>query len=184
MKIKKIKQEIKILQNICGGEVISNMITMKDSVSKTPALVFEYINNTDYKQLCQVLIDFDNGFYVYELLKALDYCRSKGIVHRDVRPHKVMLDHQQEGLRLIDWGLAEFYHPVQENNVLVASRYVKGPELLWAIRCIILAWICGVWAVCYRTQSFEKNPSYMDRTITTDLLVFPRFWVQMSCMSI
>ena len=33
-------------------------------------------------------------------------------------------------LRLIDWGLAEFYHPGQEYNVRVASRYFKGPELL------------------------------------------------------
>lgn len=33
-------------------------------------------------------------------------------------------------LRLIDWGLAEFYHPGQEYNIRVASRYFKGPELL------------------------------------------------------
>ena len=33
-------------------------------------------------------------------------------------------------LRLIDWGLAEFYHPGTEYNVRVASRYFKGPELL------------------------------------------------------
>ena len=33
-------------------------------------------------------------------------------------------------LRLIDWGLAEFYHPNMEYNVRVASRYFKGPELL------------------------------------------------------
>lgn len=33
-------------------------------------------------------------------------------------------------LRLIDWGLAEFYHKGTEYNVRVASRYFKGPELL------------------------------------------------------
>ena len=33
-------------------------------------------------------------------------------------------------LRLIDWGLAEFYHPRTQYNVRVASRYFKGPELL------------------------------------------------------
>ena len=41
-----------------------------------------------------------------------------------------MIDHEQKKLRLIDWGLAEFYHPNQEYNVRVASRYFKGPELL------------------------------------------------------
>lgn len=41
--------------------------------------------------------------------------------------HNIPLNSQ---LRLIDWGLAEFYHPNQEYNVRVASRYFKGPELL------------------------------------------------------
>ena len=39
-------------------------------------------------------------------------------------------DSRRGQLRLIDWGLAEFYHPKTEYNVRVASRYFKGPELL------------------------------------------------------
>jgi serine/threonine protein kinase len=46
------------------------------------------------------------------------------------QPHNVMIDHEKRKLRLIDWGLAEFYHPGKEYNVRVASRYFKGPELL------------------------------------------------------
>nr|GAT49716.1 predicted protein [Mycena chlorophos] len=41
-----------------------------------------------------------------------------------------MWDSESRKLRLIDWGLAEFYHPKTEYNVRVASRYFKGPELL------------------------------------------------------
>nr|XP_049573785.1 casein kinase 2, alpha prime polypeptide a isoform X4 [Syngnathus scovelli] len=126
VKWKKIKREIKILENLRGGTNIIRLIdTVKDPVSRTPALVFECINNTNFKELYQRLTDHDIRYYMYELLK----------------------------LRLIDWGLAEFYHPAQEYNVRVASRYFKGPELLvdykmydysldmWSLGCILASMI-------------------------------------------
>jgi len=131
VKKKKIKREIKILQNLCGGtNIIQLLDVVRDPQSKTPSLIFEHINNTDFKILYPTLTDYDIRFYIYELLKALDYSHSNGICHRDVKPHNVMIDHEQRKLRLIDWGLAEFYHPGREYNVRVASRYFKGPELL------------------------------------------------------
>ncbi|THU50171.1 hypothetical protein C4D60_Mb06t17300 [Musa balbisiana] len=131
VKKKKIKREIKILQNICGGPNIVKLFDIvRDQHSKTPSLIFEYVNSTDFKVLYPTLTDYDIRYYIYELLKALDYCHSQGIMHRDVKPHNVMIDHELRKLRLIDWGLAEFYHPGKEYNVRVASRYFKGPELL------------------------------------------------------
>ncbi|KAG1342057.1 putative Casein kinase II subunit alpha-2 [Cocos nucifera] len=131
VKKKKIKREIKILQNLCGGPNIVKLLDIvRDQHSKTPSLIFEYVNSTDFKILYPTLTDYDIRYYIYELLKALDYCHSQGIMHRDVKPHNVMIDHELRKLRLIDWGLAEFYHPGKEYNVRVASRYFKGPELL------------------------------------------------------
>mmetsp|Transcript_23848 Transcript_23848/g.60283 ORF Transcript_23848/g.60283 Transcript_23848/m.60283 type:complete len:345 (-) Transcript_23848:1447-2481(-) len=131
VKKKKIKREIKILQNLCGGpNIIKLLDVLRDPQSKTPSLVFEHVNNTDFKVLYPTFRDFDVRFYIYELLKALDYCHSMGVMHRDVKPHNVMIDHENRKLRLIDWGLAEMYHPEREYNVRVASRYFKGPELL------------------------------------------------------
>ncbi|XP_061429053.1 casein kinase II subunit alpha isoform X1 [Lethenteron reissneri] len=154
VKKKKIKREIKILENLRGGpNIITLLDVVKDPVSRTPALVFEHVNNTDFKQLYQTLTDYDIRFYMYEILRALDYCHSMGIMHRDVKPHNVMIDHENRKLRLIDWGLAEFYHPGQEYNVRVASRYFKGPELLvdyqmydysldlWSLGCMLASMI-------------------------------------------
>ena len=64
------------------------------------------------------------------MVKALDFAHSKGIMHRDVKPNNMIIDHEQRELRLIDWGLADFYYPMREYNVRVASRYFKAPELL------------------------------------------------------
>ena len=36
------------------------------------------------------------------------------IMQMNVKPNNVMIDHENRKLRLIDWGLAEFYHPGQE----------------------------------------------------------------------
>lgn len=146
----KIKREIKILQNLRGGtNVIELLEVVQDPQSKTPSLVFEYVNNVDFKVLYPTFTDFDIRYYLFELLKALDFCHSNGIMHRDVKPHNIMIDHQNRKLRLIDWGLAEFYHPGREYNVRVASRYFKGPELLldhqeydysldiWSMGCMV-----------------------------------------------
>ncbi|CAN8025044.1 unnamed protein product [Ixodes persulcatus] len=154
VKKKKIKREIKILENLRGGpNIVTLQAVVKDPVSRTPALIFEHVNNTDFKQLYQTLTDYDIRYYLYELLKALDYSHSMGIMHRDVKPHNVMIDHECRRLRLIDWGLAEFYHPGQEYNVRVASRYFKGPELLvdyqmydysldmWSLGCMLASMI-------------------------------------------
>ena len=131
VKKKKIKREIKILQNLAGGTNIIRLLDIvRDPQSKTPCLIFEYVNNTDFKVLYPTFTDFDIRYYIFELLKALEFCHSHGIMHRDVKPHNVMIDHEKRRLRLIDWGLAEFYHPEREYNVRVASRYFKGPELL------------------------------------------------------
>ena len=131
VKKKKIKREIKILQNLTGGvNVIKLLDVVREPMTKTPSLIFEHVNNTDFKVLYPTLTDYDIRYYINELLKALDFCHSQGIMHRDVKPHNVMIDHSKRELRLIDWGLAEFYHPGKEYNVRVASRYFKGPELL------------------------------------------------------
>jgi len=131
VKKKKIRREIKILQNLWGGpNIIKLLDIVREPATKTPSLIFEAVNNVDFRVLYPTLGDYDIRYYIYELLKALDYAHSNGIMHRDVKPHNVMIDHTKRKLRLIDWGLAEFYHAGQEYNVRVASRYFKGPELL------------------------------------------------------
>lgn len=66
-----VKREIKILQNLCGGPNIVKLHNIvRDQQSKTPSLIFEYVNSTDFKVLYPTLTDYDIRFYIYELLKV------------------------------------------------------------------------------------------------------------------
>ena len=171
VKKKKIKREIKILQNLTGGpNIIKLLDIVREPQSKTPSLIFEHVNNTDFKVLYPTLTDYDVRYYILELLKALDFCHSQGIMHRDVKPHNVMIDHEKRQLRLIDWGLAEFYHPAKEYNVRVASRYFEGPELLvdlqdydyaldmWSLGCMFAGMI-------FRKEPFFNGHDNYDQLV-------------------
>ena len=113
VKKKKIKREIKILQNLSGGpNIVALLDVVRDSQvnqifpttpadallqggkrkgksaltglespekenddsfmmqSKTPSLIFEFVNNTDFRSLYPKFVDYDVRFYIYELLKV------------------------------------------------------------------------------------------------------------------
>lgn len=71
VKKKKIKREIKILQNLSEGKNIVKLLDIvRDPTSKTPSLVFEYIDHTDFKVLFPKFNDFDVRYYMYEILKV------------------------------------------------------------------------------------------------------------------
>ena len=85
VKKKKIKREIKILQNLCDApNVIRLLDVVRDPSSKTPCLIFEHVDNTDFKVLYPTLSDADIRFYLHEILVALDHCHANGIMHRCV----------------------------------------------------------------------------------------------------
>lgn len=70
-KFMQIKREIKILQNLCGGPNIVKLLDIvRDELSKTPSLIFEHVNSTDFKVLYPTLTDYDIRYYIYELLKV------------------------------------------------------------------------------------------------------------------
>ena len=92
VKKKKIKREIKILQNLCGQtNIIKLLDVVRDPQSKTPSLIFEHVNSADFKVLYPTLKDADVRYYIDQLLIALDCCHSQGIMHRDVKPHNVAI---------------------------------------------------------------------------------------------
>ncbi|AMD22983.1 HHR214Wp [Eremothecium sinecaudum] len=171
VKMKKIYRELKILTNLTGGpNVIGLLDIVQDPGSKIPALIFEEVKNVDFRTLYPTFTLSDIQYYFMQLLIALDYSHSMGIMHRDVKPQNVMIDPTERKLRLIDWGLAEFYHPGVDYNVRVASRYHKGPELLvnlnqydysldlWSVGCMLAA-------IVFKKEPFFKGSTNPDQLV-------------------
>lgn len=173
VKKSKIRREIKILDTLKNGPNIVKLIdVVRDHESKTPALIMEYVDTGElnFRDLYKSFKPIDIKYYIYEILKGLDYWHSKGVMHRDIKPHNIMIDHKKKKLRIIDWGLAEFYHKGQEYNVRVASRYFKGPELLvgyhkydYSLDMWSLGWMFA--GIIFEREPFFKGDDNNDQLV-------------------
>ena len=67
---------------------------------------------------------------MYCIFRALDYCKSKGIMHRDLKKENIIVNPYTKELRIIDWGLAEYFFEDEVYSVKVSTQYYKAPELL------------------------------------------------------
>lgn len=71
-------------------------------------MVFEFVDKT----LLEILEERTTGLqshlvkqYIFQLLKAIDYCHMMNVVHRDIKPENLLID-PNDNLKLCDFGFA------------------------------------------------------------------------------
>lgn len=99
----------------------------------------------------------DAAFVLKQVLSAITYCHSKGVMHRDLKPENVLIEtisaEGQINIKVIDFGTALFYSPETRLNETLGTPYYVAPEVLignynekcdcWSIGVIMYILLCG-----------------------------------------
>ncbi|XP_018594620.2 cyclin-dependent kinase 16-like isoform X2 [Scleropages formosus] len=138
----------------------ANIVTLHDIIhtDKCLTLVFEYLEQ-DLKQYmddCGNMLDVHNvKIFLFQLLRGLAYCHQRKVLHRDLKPQNLLINHKGE-LKLADFGLARaksvptktysnevvtlWYRPP---DVLLGSTDYSTPIDMWGVGCIFYEMITG-----------------------------------------
>ncbi|KXN65474.1 Ampk-like protein Snf1, partial [Conidiobolus coronatus NRRL 28638] len=92
--------------------------------------------------------------YLAQLVDALAYCHRHSVVHRDIKIENIMVD-SHDRIKLIDFGLANFYDPSSHLNtscgtipytapeILRGDKYI-GPEIdIWSLGVVLFTMLTG-----------------------------------------
>ncbi|GJJ06133.1 hypothetical protein Clacol_000322 [Clathrus columnatus] len=94
--------------------------------------------------------------YIAQIVDAVAWLHSKGVVHRDLKPENILLDERMH-VKIVDFGSSKLFDIEKEDdksNSWLGSPQFVPPELLigqvtckssdfWAIGCILYQMVCG-----------------------------------------
>nr|GMD72710.1 cyclin-dependent kinase B2-2 [Ipomoea batatas] len=113
-------------------------------------LVFEYMD-TDLKKFLRSFRQ--NGESIppktIKLCKGVAFCHGHGVLHRDLKPHNLLMDRKTSMLKIADLGLARsFTLPIKKYTHEILTLWYRAPEVLlgathystavdmWSVGCI------------------------------------------------
>ncbi|TDW60284.1 protein kinase domain-containing protein [Oceanimonas baumannii] len=152
----KIRREISVLRRLKGGRNVAHIFdVVKDYNVNKKCIVMHFYKNDNLITRNTTLDEREVKLYMYQLLNGLNEAHGKGVIHRDIKPSNIVINRKRMRLKIIDWGMADFYHPYKEYHLRVGSHYYKAPELLlgmkqydysldmWSFACLFSGLICN-----------------------------------------
>ncbi|WCJ32183.1 Protein kinase superfamily protein [Euphorbia peplus] len=152
-------REIHILRRLDHENVIKLEGLVTSRMSCSLYLVFEYMEHDLAGLASHPGLKFTEPqvkCYMQQLLRGLDHCHSRGVLHRDIKGSNLLIDNNGI-LKIADFGLASFYDPshLQPLTSRVVTLWYRPPELLlgatyygtavdlWSTGCILAELYAG-----------------------------------------
>ncbi|CAI5485025.1 unnamed protein product [Closterium sp. Yama58-4] len=103
------EQHVHLVMELCAGGELFDRIKAKGRYSEPQAAVV-----------------------VATVARVLQQCHAAGVIHRDVKPENILLCTKQSDtdVKLIDFGVATFFHPGVPCTDMAGSPYYLAPEVL------------------------------------------------------
>ena len=155
----RLKKEFKILDDMKNAPNFLKLIDLyEDKVGgKTTVIpVYEIFDKESYKKVLKHLDKAKLKYFMYETLRTLEYAHERGIIHRDIKPPNVLMNTKTKQVRVIDWGISEYYRPDRQLSTQVGTIPFKAPEVYLNMRAYdtkIDIWSAGC---MFAEMAFQK----------------------------
>lgn len=167
----KFEREVLILKILKGHENILNYYNvLKNPIKLMYTIISEPVKYQNFDSYFKKFTIPTLKTYMQKLITSLDYIHSKGIIHRDIKPQNILYDFENQNMKIIDFGLAEFYTPGTSLTPKVASLFYKAPELI--IEYEYYNYGIDIWAagIILASIVFQKHPFILGDNIFEQLI--------------
>ena len=118
---------------VAAGLSHPNLVDVYDysETGERPYLVMEFVAGRDLGSMIAQEVPIDRDRLARELLEAVGHIHAAGIVHRDIKPHNIMVE-ADGTTKLIDFGIAlpaDATALTQTGMILATKRYA-APEVM------------------------------------------------------
>ena len=103
----RLRKEFELLMQLQHQNIVS-AIGLESVEGLGECIVMEYVDGMTLKEWLTTSPNIINKRKIAkELIDAVSYLHSKGIVHRDIKPENILITRNGEYVKLIDFGLAD-----------------------------------------------------------------------------